>query len=380
MNRLPGRCKHWIRRAFKIRKELFLTIHADSGAAFASDIPRIDRLRFERLYLPNGNKNTTTLRLLRGCAWRYQHLANQNGLVVLANPPANLIPRLLRVPRFIQLKLDVCLSNEQFLCTLPKDRKAQIRRILATGLHATYSSDPNWAEVFHDQYHLPAVRSSHGEEGYVMSANEIKNSIRNDGAEFIKIYLGRECVAAGTAQQIGDTYHLLRPGWLAGDPSWLRRGVQIARIWFAVQRARELGCQFVGMGGSPPFLDSGVLRFKLRWNPRLAMAESHWGDHFLLMDPRHPRLQLFLHAHPLLACSPSGAPVICSGKGPSELQLPTPFLQQVDQFWRLVSPEEKADQRQSDRPPITDPWSAGFVPVELKGRRTESSAWAASRS
>ena len=230
-----------------------------------------------------------------------RHLARQHGLVVLAQPPRSLMPWLLRVPRFIQLTLPVPSDDRDFLNALPKDRRSQLRRVMAAGFHAVVSSDSSWAHLFYDRYHQPAVRRSHGDEGYVMSVEEIIDSVVRDGAEFLKIYLGSECVAAGTALQVGDTYHLCRPGWLDGDPIWLRQGVQVARIWFAIQRARQLGCQFLALGGTPPFLNDGVFKFKLRWKPRLDLAGSRWGEHFLLMEPRHPDVQRFLADHPLLA-------------------------------------------------------------------------------
>jgi Acetyltransferase (GNAT) domain len=335
-----------IRRRLRLWHDFLLDQDRGTGHGFASDLPGIDRLRFARLYLGSASLQSTRVRSILGFhPIVTQRLARTHGLVVLSAPLCHQSPSLLKVPRFIQLRLDLGIDETSFFEALPKDRRAGIRRVLAAGFRPEYCTDPGWSEEFHDFYHRPAVRSSHGDEGYVMTSEQIRHSIAQEGAEFLRICLDSQCVAAGTAMRCGDTYQLCRPGWLHGDPAWLRRGVQVARIWFAAQRARELGCRFLALGGTPPFVDDGVFQFKFRWHPRLDMEGSRWGHHHLLMDPRHAGVQRFVRSHPLLAWDEEGRLILCAGHGPASLNLPRQLLQQLAGFWRLVSPEEAAERR-----------------------------------
>lgn len=299
-------------------------------------------MRFTRLVLQASSGRVSGYYFLkdRSRARAALSLRRRLGLVILLDPPAALRQHLLRVPRFVQFRLDLRCDTMAFLATLPADRRQRIRRLESEGLSAVVSRDAGWAEEFHARFHQPAVRASHGHEGYVMTIDEIYKSIHSGGAEFLKIYLGSQCIAAGTCRQIGSVYHLERPGWLDGDASWLRKGVQIARVWFAAERARALGCRDLMLGGTPPFLEDGVFRFKARWGARVDLEASVWGDHCLMMDPCSGTVRRFLDRCSVIVRADDGRLLVCSARSVDAIDWPAKLRPQIHGFLRLRSPQE----------------------------------------
>ena len=323
----------------------FLVRDPANGRAFASASDVIGQLHFARLFLGNRELARAPRRWhLRGRSAVALALARRHGLVVFpdADVPADLRPALLRVPRCVALTVDLGPSNEACRAALPYDRRSAVKRLQARGFRAAILRDPEWAAEFHARFHEPAVRRSHGAEGYVMPAHEIAAAVRSGDAEFLQIFLGERCVAAGTCLLHGPAYHLARVGWLDGDPAWVALGAQTARVWFAIERARALGFARVGLGGTPPYLNDGVFRFKMRWNAELDPAGTVWGDYHLLFDPRHERTQEFFRRHAVLARDPAGRFFVCSAARPDEVEVFARIRKGISAWRRVVTPEEAA--------------------------------------
>lgn len=319
----------------------FLVVSSqDRVSGFVTDLDDPARMRFTRLILQAPSARISGHYFLRDRSRAAWSLRTRVGLVILHDPPLALRPHLLRVPRFVQFRLDLRRDARELLDSLPADRCQRIRRLEPEGFSAVVSRDAAWAEEFHDRFHQPAVRGSHGDEGYVMPVGELFQAVHSGGSEFLKIYLGSQCVAAGTCRQIGSVYHLERPGWLDGDPSWLRKGVQIARVWFAAERARALGCRDLMMGGTPPFLEDGVFRFKARWGARVDLEASVWGDHYLMLDPCSGTVRGFLDRCTMIVRADHGRLLVCSGRSAEAIDWPANLRPQIQGFLRLRSPQE----------------------------------------
>lgn len=342
-----------------------------SGEAFATDSLSTFEQRLHNIFLHDG---PDIVRQCRPVRFRNRNkvalsLAEKYGFVLFRDKewPADLAARILRVPRFIQLTTDILESPENFRSSLPRDRRYMVNRLARIGFQSETCSDYRWAEEFHDRYHRPAVRQSHGEVGYVMPASEISDDIRHNHAEFIKILLRGRCVAAGTAKHKEGIYYLLRPGWLDGDPIWLKEGVQAARIWFAAERAHSLGCKKLVLGGTPPFLEDGVFQFKMRWNAELDPERTCWGNYNLLFSPGNSFVQRFFKYHSVIVRDRSGGFCICSGLPPQSVPLTPYILRGISTWWRLAGPEEAAALGLSVEPTALMP-TGWFVEEPLPGR------------
>ena len=325
---------------------------------FACTGSATERRRFSRLYLQS---NTTRRRFQLSCAQfrcagfrqarsasdRLLELSKTFGLSVLSESSMDrsLATLILRVPRFVSLGIDLTESEDELLRGLPKDRRRLINRFSSSLYRSKIDLGDSFAREFHDRYHAPSMRSSHGEEASIYSTQEIRRILRKPNAEMLQLFRGEQCIAAGVSEKVGAEYRLHKTGWLDGSQTLRDEGVQAFRVWSAIRRARQLGCQRLDLGGTPPFLLDGLFNYKMRWNSCLDTKRIAWGMHHLLFDPTHPEVQAFFSRQPMIIVDRMGELGICSSTSPKLHGIKPNILRSFKSWWRLVSPEQAADRR-----------------------------------
>jgi hypothetical protein len=103
-----------------------------------------------------------------------------------------------------------------------------------------------------------------------------------------------------------------RLGWRDGSHEVLRGRVLGVLYWFVFRRARDSGYRRVDLGGTPPYLDDGVFRFKSRWNAELVPDRGNYGSYHLLIDPSHPDAIAFLSRCSMIIATPEQGFSVCS--------------------------------------------------------------------
>lgn len=323
---------------------------------FACSGSATERRRFSRLYLQS---NTTRRRFQLCCAHfrcagfrqarsagdRLLELSKTFGLSILSESSmdSSLAPLILRAPRFVSLGIEITKPEEELLQGLPKDRKRLIHRFSSGAFRVQIDRGESFIREFHDRYHVPSMRTSHGEEASIYST--VRMLRRNPNAEMIRLFQGEQCIAAGVSEKVGAEYRLHKTGWLDGSQTLRDEGVQAFRVWSAIRRARQLGCQRLDLGGTPPFLLDGLFNYKMRWNSCLDTKRIAWGMHHLLFDPTHPEVQAFFSRHPMIIVDRMGELGICSSTSPKLHGIKPNILRSFKSWWRLVSPEQAADRR-----------------------------------
>jgi hypothetical protein len=174
----------------------------------------------------------------------------------------------------------------------------------------------DFVSEFVERYHGPTIHRSHGEEGNVLSPRHLRKMLQSPDNEFMHLFLGNECIKAGFCLRQGTTYRMYATGWLRGPTENLKGNMQCVAIWKALNRARELACDVLDLGGTPPFLDDGVFNFKMRWNARLNQSRLTYGSHCLLIDPAPPRSSRSLQAIPPSSTIGITNFVFCQPKSP----------------------------------------------------------------
>lgn len=301
-----------------------------------------ERLRFSRLYLQA--TSTRQKFSLKHPQPEYDRLLQQTklfGLTVLTSKPRQTIAaHVLQIPKFVPLQIVIPPDLNEFIHELPSDRRQLLRRLAASPLRAEFSKSLAFITQFHRTFHLPTIRNAHGAEGFVITPKNIKREILEHNAEFLQIFHGDQCIAAGLCKQTGHTYRLLKTGWLHGSKSILKEGVQAFRIWTAIQRANKLGCSILDLGSSPPFLNDGVFHYKMRWNASIPNEFGQFGSHSLLIDPSHPDVQSFFTRQPTIIIDREGILGVCSTSHPASLNIKHALRQSINRYWRLAPPLE----------------------------------------
>jgi hypothetical protein len=319
---IPPDMRRWLRSCARNHTYKVLSSKGTSDA-FALFGDRNSQPHFERVYLGGGNITARSGLCLGDWSGLARKLVKQHGLVVIAGtqPPPSLRPNLLRVPRFVALSADVGESEDALYHSLHESARYDVRKA-RQGFQIEVHRDVSWVEEFCQRYHERAITLRHGAEGFLQSVQDMQRLILEHNNEFVCVTHNGERLAAVLAQPESGCYRMGRLGWRDADPDLLRRRVLGALYWFTFVRARELGLSQVKMGGTPPYLEDGVFRFKTRWNATLDRKDTQFGEYSLLLDPAHPKATAFLALHSLLAFDEENGFLVYTGSPDIGGQLP----------------------------------------------------------
>jgi hypothetical protein len=286
-------------------------------------------------------------------------MAAQHGLVAVSETPvpSEIADALLTVPTWVALAVDLRESEEEFRSALSRSARNDLAKVRGAKFTFTLSRDPAWAEEFHDLYHKPSIVGRHGEEGFVMAAQGIAAMVRDRNAEFVQVWQGEQCIGAMLNEVVGSQYVLRRIGWLNGNPAWPKTGAIPALYWHSMQRARQLGFRRIQMGGTPSCIEDGVFQFKGKWNAELDVAESVWGDNFLLLSPAHPNTKRVLSERSFFVRTAHNEFVVISGKHPDDVTMSTATARSIARWYRLCDePSTECERDSRDLPPALRAW------------------------
>ena len=192
-------------------------------------------------------------------------------------------------------------------------------------------------DKFFHHYYVSSMRRRHAKDAYIMPRHEIMALIKEPGAEFLDIFSNGQCVASTLCKVDGVKYSYLRVGWLNGDDSLLAAGATAAIYWFLIQRAYELDCKSISLGGTPPYLENGVLKYKAKWQARLC-RDIFYVENYLLLDPSNPVCYQFLHDTSLVVFGLKNSLIVLSSKLSTDLSMPGIILNDIES-WFLLRPQ-----------------------------------------
>lgn len=261
----------------------------------------------------------------------------RHGFTVISevDPPAGLEHDSLRVPVWVAMNTSIEDYPDGFAARLPRSARSDLSKVRKGGFTHEVTTDPAWAAEFHQRFHEPSVRGRHGEEGFVLGAADIEAILANRRGEILKVLRGDRCEAALLAHHEDESYRFARLGWRDNDPQLVKDGVLGALYWLAFARARELGVSEIRFGGTPPYLEDGLLHFKAKWGGRLSRKDSIYGERRLHLNPAHPTCRRMLAERSFIAFGPGDSFVVFSARNPEEVKPPASLLEQLSAWYLL---------------------------------------------
>lgn len=266
-------------------------------------------------------------------------LASQYGMSVISgkNLSEELLAQTVRVANFTALELQLPATLEAYKATLGHSARDDIRRIRNAGYTFQISRDSSWCNEFFHRYHSPAIGRRYGVAGYIMSTGHMVDLITNEEGHFLKIFSEEECIGAAMFQVKSGCLHILRLGWLDGNEQLYRGGVVAAIYWFCIQQAYSMNCQEINFGGTPSYLENGVLKFKSKWGAVLSNKYTKLSSRFLLLNPSHPDCQAFLQNYSLILLGEDNSFSVLSSKYPGKAVLTESLMKSVKDWYVLRS-------------------------------------------
>lgn len=165
------------------------------------------------------------------------------------------------IPEWATMKINLERPMTEIYARKNSDFPDVKRLIRKYNLTYEIRTDVESIQFFYNKIYLPFTKSRHGNEAWILDINMILKS--SPPPEMISIMENRVTVGASLIQKENDEWRLLYLGTIDGNQEYLRHGVIGAIYYFATLEAKKTGYKRLNVGGSRPFINDGLTRYKL---------------------------------------------------------------------------------------------------------------------
>jgi hypothetical protein len=165
------------------------------------------------------------------------------------------------LPEIIIMRINIDKPISEICKRSVSDFPDIIRLIRKYNLTYELLTDNESFQYFNERIYLPYITKRHGDEALIEDLNRIWNSVPSPWLLAIK----EEEVIVGAAliRKSGDCIYLLRLGLIDGNEEYRRHGVIGALYYFCILEGQKMGCRYLDIGGTRPFLTNGLTKYKL---------------------------------------------------------------------------------------------------------------------
>lgn len=292
--------------------------------------------RYKSLYLGKESYVINSFKFSFNIVKYFLKFKNEYGIVIvkkenLIKPHRNLF---VMQPDFIVFEIPLPENIDDYLNSITTGARNNLKRVKKMGFTSTITSDKEWVETFYDNYYVPTMVHRHADDAAVIERQDMISIINDSGAEFVKLFLDGVCVAAALTRFNNERYYYEKIGYLNGDVSLLDKGIVAGLYQFRIQRAFELGCRTIELGGAPPLLENGVLKFKSNWQARFC-PNIYFNENYLFLNPSNKNCYAFLQTNSLVVYGLKNNLIVLSSKNPKETNISEKILSDITSWYIL---------------------------------------------
>lgn len=325
--------KNWL-----FRKYAIVTKDKNNNQSFLTIGSRKASSRYKSVYLGKDANASNSLIINSNIQNKLDKFYTNYGLICIQDSSLVTSNRNLFVmqPEFIVLEIPLPDTYEVYIKSITNDAKNNLKKVQKVGFTCSISNDKTWVNTFYKDYYVQTMVDRHSEDAAVIPMWEMLSIVNNPGAEFVKLYLDGICVAAALTIFENDKYICHKIGYLNGDVSLLQKGIVTAIYEFRIKRAYELGCKAIVLGGTPPYLENGVFKYKAKWQARFC-PELYFNENYLLLNPLNKFCYDFLQTNSLVVFGLKNTLIVLSSKKPSESGITSKTLNDIKGWYMLSS-------------------------------------------
>jgi hypothetical protein len=236
-----------------------------------------------RLILGNSTSNTFLGRML---FWKVKDLIKLRNLDMAVAETSRISLDYFKkckgfiIPEWAMMKIRIDKDINEICNKDTTDFSNVTRRIRKYGLTYEILTDDDSFKYFIDHVYLPYISKRHGEEALIEDLNSLWKSAPSP--VLMAIRENGIIVAESLIRKSGEDLCFMRLGVLDGNEEYMRHGVIGALYYFGILEGQKIGCKYFDVGGTRPFLNDGLTKYKMGLGAEFFPDFNIWKEYLWL--------------------------------------------------------------------------------------------------
>ena len=138
-------------------------------------------------------------------------------------------------------------------------------------------TDKESFKYFYDNIYLPYLIKRHGDEALVEDLSDFWKPFPSPSLMVIKE--NGIIIAGSIVRKSDDLFYLMRLGLLNGNDEYRRHGAIGAMYYFSILEGQKMSCRYQDVGGTRPFLNNGLTKYKMGLGAEFLSEHSKWKEY-----------------------------------------------------------------------------------------------------
>jgi len=200
----------------------------------------------------------------------YHHFQKMNGYII---------------PEWVSMRINIDRPLSEICQTSVSDFSDVKRKIRKYNLTYEIITDKISTDYFNERFYLPYITKRHGAEAWIEDLSTIWKS--SPTPLLLGIKENGVIVGASIIRKSEDSIYLLRLGLLDGNEEYRRRGVIGAIYYFSLIEGKNMGCRYLNVGGTRPFLTDGLTKFKIGLGAEFTLEQAPTKEYLWFQINEH---------------------------------------------------------------------------------------------
>jgi len=255
--------KDWLKHLARLYMPVYQCESETMKVAYAG-YSSIKKYYFIRRLLKNDNRPTF---VGMKCYWQLPGLIKSNKLDILISEISMIVLDNFQkkngyiIPEWITMKINIDRPLSEICHRSLSDFSDVMRKIRKYSLTYELLHNKESVDHFYNNFYLPYLIKRHGVEAMIESLDTLRNVSRT--SFIIAIKENGLTVGAALVGKTTESLLLTRLGLLDGNDEYRRHGVIGAIYYFCIVEGQKMGCKYLDVGGTRPFLYDGLTKFKI---------------------------------------------------------------------------------------------------------------------
>ena len=203
------------------------------------------------------------------------------------------------IPEWVTMKINIDRPLSEICQRILSDFSDVTRKIRKYNLTYELLYDKESVDLFYNKFYLPYLIKRHGVEAMIESINTIRNVSRS--AFILAIKENGITVGASLVGKTEESLLLTRLGLLDGNEEYRLHGVIGAIYYFCIIEGQKMGCRYLDVGGTRPFLYDGLTKFKTGLGAEFVTKLTKYHQYlWLTSDENSVIAGEYIKNHPLI--------------------------------------------------------------------------------